>query len=67
MVIEVVKSQVMQQEYSRTAFTGKVVATIAEDVVGKYAVLCRIDGVTVCGIGETENIAIENAKNKIAL
>ncbi len=60
----ILRKKYMEQEVKKGMFTGKAFNTVAREVVGKWAILVVIAGYTVCGIGETEEKAIEDAKVK---
>ena len=62
--MEILRSQKMSQKLV-TGFTGKKYNTVADEVIGKYAVVIKVNGFISTGVGETEELAIENAKTKI--
>lgn len=62
--MEILRSQKMEQKV-RAGLSGKSYNTIAEEVINKYAVVIKFNGFTAGGVGETEELAISNAKNKI--
>ena len=65
MNINIIRSEfIANQVYGKSAFLGKSVPKYCDSVIGKWVVLTQIDGMTLSGIGETIDAAIESAKAK---
>ena len=62
--MKVLRSQKMVQK-KVTGFTGNKYNSVSDEVVGNFAVLIQLNGCVCAGVGETEKLAIENAKQKL--
>lgn len=62
--MEILRSKKMIQKTVK-GFNGKKYNTIADEVIGKYVVMIRLNGLISLGYGETEELAIIDAKSKI--